>query len=331
MTHVSGRPDPLEDVLSRLRKVRKSSTREWIASCPAHDDRNPSLSISLGEDEKILLYCHAGCSTEAVLGALGMKMADLFPTSSAPIASHRGLSLVEFAREKKLPWRYLVNQGVVEDPRGGLRIQYYNLDRTPASRWRIRTDLIAKRGSFWNKEPGELLPYGLEHLEAARQKGCLFLVEGETDTLTLRSHEYPALGIPGAEMVKTTMQLSYIDSIDHLYIIQEPDPAGQRFAEDILSLLANWSWGGKAYVVSLPDAKDPNELHQRNPKGFSAAFRQALDAASLRYDGSPVQNEPPATIQQPEQALNGVFTLQHLLVHKGRKSSTIKKAQCRST
>lgn len=316
MTHTYVRPVPLEGVLSRLHKVRKSSTGGWTACCPAHDDRNPSLSISLGEKGKILLHCHAGCSTEAVLDALGMTMADLFPASSAPIVPHRGLSLVEFAREKKLTWRFLVNQGITEYPRGGLLIPYYRLDGQLASRYRIRTDLIAKQGSFWNKEPGELLPYGLEHLEAARQKGWLFLVEGETDTLTLRFHEYPALGIPGAEMVKTTMQRSYVDGINYLYIFQEPDAAGQHFAEDILSLLANWSWAGKAYVVSLPDAKDLSELHQRDPKGLPAAFQQALDAALLRYDGSPAQDvvpETPATTQQPEQVLEDLFTLQHLL------------------
>jgi hypothetical protein len=316
MANFSAHPAFLNHFLARLQKVRKSGPKGWIACCPAHDDQNPSLGVSLGQKGKILVHCHAGCSAEEVVQALGLNITDLFPPSSLSLLSHRGLSLVEFAREKKLPWSFLVNQGVTEDPQGGLRISYYNLDGTPALRFRIRTDLVAKQGSFWNKKPGEILPYGLEHLEAVRQKGWLFLVEGETDTLTLRLHGYPALGIPGAEMVKTTMQHSYIDGINRLYILQEPDAAGQRFAEDILSLLTNWSWGGNAYVVSLPDTKDPSELHQRDPKGFPAAFQQALDAASLRYDGSPAQDvlsEPPAMIQQPEQVLDSLFTLQHLL------------------
>lgn len=40
------------------------------ARCPAHDDRNPSLSISEGQDGTPLVYCHAGCSQEAVISAL---------------------------------------------------------------------------------------------------------------------------------------------------------------------------------------------------------------------------------------------------------------------
>jgi len=48
------------------------------ASCPAHDDDRPSLSLSEGEDGRALLYCHAGCSTTAVVEALGLTLGDLF-------------------------------------------------------------------------------------------------------------------------------------------------------------------------------------------------------------------------------------------------------------
>jgi hypothetical protein len=42
----------------------------WIARCPAHDDRNPSLSLSTGKDGKVLLRCHAGCNQAQVIDAL---------------------------------------------------------------------------------------------------------------------------------------------------------------------------------------------------------------------------------------------------------------------
>ena len=42
----------------------------WIACCPAHDDRNPSLSLSTGKDGKVLLRCHAGCDQAQVIDAL---------------------------------------------------------------------------------------------------------------------------------------------------------------------------------------------------------------------------------------------------------------------
>ncbi len=51
----------LEQVLSQLKGVR-TSMRGWRACCPAHTDRKPSLSISLGEHGQVLLKCFAGCS-----------------------------------------------------------------------------------------------------------------------------------------------------------------------------------------------------------------------------------------------------------------------------
>jgi hypothetical protein len=42
----------------------------WTARCPAHDDRNPSLSISDGDDGKTLVHCHAGCDQADVIDAL---------------------------------------------------------------------------------------------------------------------------------------------------------------------------------------------------------------------------------------------------------------------
>src|SRR5262249_41006091 len=68
------------DALSRLRSALEdhgSVIRGNNAQCPAHDDRQASLSIGQGRDGAVL-KCHAGCETDAVLEALGMSAADLF-------------------------------------------------------------------------------------------------------------------------------------------------------------------------------------------------------------------------------------------------------------
>ena len=69
---------PVDVVLSTLDKVKKSG-KGWLACCPAHDDRSPSLSIAEGDDGRVLLHCYAGCDTRAVVESAGLKMADLFP------------------------------------------------------------------------------------------------------------------------------------------------------------------------------------------------------------------------------------------------------------
>ena len=69
---------PIEIVLNRLRRVRSASGRGFMAECPAHEDRVPSLSITEVQDEQVLVHCFARCDTAAVLSAAGLSFSDLF-------------------------------------------------------------------------------------------------------------------------------------------------------------------------------------------------------------------------------------------------------------
>jgi hypothetical protein len=66
-------------VLSRLDRVKRTGADRWIACCPAHDDRGPSLSIREIEDGRVLLHCFAGCDVSEILAALSLEIGDLFP------------------------------------------------------------------------------------------------------------------------------------------------------------------------------------------------------------------------------------------------------------
>jgi hypothetical protein len=69
------------DLLNKLGKVRGSKGR-WIACCPAHVDRSPSLAITETDDGRILLKCFAGCSAHQIVEAVGMDLTDLFPSDN---------------------------------------------------------------------------------------------------------------------------------------------------------------------------------------------------------------------------------------------------------
>lgn len=45
----------------------------YTCLCPAHNDRNPSLSVSRGNDGRMLLHCFAGCDFKSVLNAIQEK------------------------------------------------------------------------------------------------------------------------------------------------------------------------------------------------------------------------------------------------------------------
>jgi hypothetical protein len=66
----------VEVLLDRLDGVRRAGPNSWMARCPAHPDRNPSLSITL-RDGRVLVHCFAGCHPDAVLGAVGLTWRDL--------------------------------------------------------------------------------------------------------------------------------------------------------------------------------------------------------------------------------------------------------------
>ncbi len=87
---------PFESILSKLpdaRPVGGSSQKAWKARCPAHADSKPSLCVSDGGDGRVLIHCHAGCPPEAIVEALGLRMADLMPQKAVTReASEKGRS-----------------------------------------------------------------------------------------------------------------------------------------------------------------------------------------------------------------------------------------------
>ena len=68
----------VDEFLGELERVKKSGPG-WIARCPAHEDRSPSLSVREGDDGRILVRCFAGCTVDKVCASLGLRLADLFP------------------------------------------------------------------------------------------------------------------------------------------------------------------------------------------------------------------------------------------------------------
>jgi hypothetical protein len=70
-------------VLERLEGVRQNHDG-YLARCPnprhgkGRGDLNPSLSVRPGNDGRVLIKCHAGCSLEDIIGPIGLDKRDLF-------------------------------------------------------------------------------------------------------------------------------------------------------------------------------------------------------------------------------------------------------------
>ena len=64
-------------LFDRLVGVRQTGPGRWIARCPSHTGRSPSLSVR-EVDQRTLIYCFCGCTSGDVLAAVGLRMTNLF-------------------------------------------------------------------------------------------------------------------------------------------------------------------------------------------------------------------------------------------------------------
>lgn len=78
--------DITQTLLSRLEGVKRAGSNSigasWVARCPAHEDRDPSLTVTckqVAEGEQVLIHCFAGCPPSDVLAAVGLEFKDLYP------------------------------------------------------------------------------------------------------------------------------------------------------------------------------------------------------------------------------------------------------------
>lgn len=72
-----------DKLLNQLTKVKRTGRESWIACCPAHSDKNPSMTITEKDDGRVLIHCFAGCSVDSILGAVGMTFSDIYPEREA--------------------------------------------------------------------------------------------------------------------------------------------------------------------------------------------------------------------------------------------------------
>src|SRR5919199_599281 len=118
-----GNVRPVELVLDRLEGVRPNGDG-YVARCPCSEhgkgrgDRNPSLSVKEGKDGRALIKCFAGCESENVVSALGIKMSELFEqrhaygrggshTPPETGSTDQRCTLENYAALKKLPVTFL--------------------------------------------------------------------------------------------------------------------------------------------------------------------------------------------------------------------------------
>jgi hypothetical protein len=220
----------IEQIVRHLRG-RKCGTG-FVASCPAHDDRNPSLSLREA-DGKLLVNCHAGCEQNAVISAL--KSLGLWP-------------------EKPLVQRRVILATYDYTDEAG-QILYQVVRTEPKGFYQRRPD--GQGGWIYKKGPRQIL-YRLPEVLCAP---CVFVVEGEKDANCLRDHGFVATtnagGANAAWLPKYTESLSQREVI----LIPDNDAPGRNRVLTIARALLGHAM--RITVLELKDGKDVSEWFER--------------------------------------------------------------------
>lgn len=165
-------------LLSRLRKVSRSG-HAAKACCPAHDDEHPSLSVSVGDNGGIVVYCHAQqCPAESIASAVGMELKDFAPDAEPPKAVEPPREL-SFDERIETCYDYRDEQGQVLYQVVRLHSPKDFRQRRPAG---ARLNAANERETVWQWKKGKRqVPYRLPELLAAPADQWLIIVEGEKD------------------------------------------------------------------------------------------------------------------------------------------------------
>lgn len=272
----------VEKILTKLDGVKRSA-KGHVAKCPAHDDRQASLSIGTGDDGKVLLKCFAGCTFEQIVAALGLKAADLMGESKNTPSNHTatlqrsGCTLAQYAELKKIPVGFLQEVGcsdVVYMQAPAVRISYRDLTGQEISvQYRVAL-YKGKQGDnrFRWKKGDKACLYGQWRLDP--KPAFMILVEGPSDCHTLWFHGLAAVGAPSAGTFKEEW-VDLLDGIPVIYVVVEPDRGGETVKERV----AKSKIRERVRLVSLGEYKDPSGLYLDDPERFKERFQTALDAA----------------------------------------------------
>lgn len=289
----------VERLLDKLEKVSESGSFQWVARCPAHADGRPSLSIREAEDGTVLIHCFAGCDKPAILNAVGLTWASLFP---------KGISYNYEGR----------------DHDGGI-VTIKTVKRT--------YDGNEKRFRQSGDTKAHLL-YGLVRLEQAVAIGeRIHVVEGEKDVAAARLIGLEATTVDGGAGGAAGADWSALYGAD-VVVCGDQDKAGEKYVAAVVAALqgkakslriARPAKGFKDLADHVAAGRDANDIRVKrrnlsapgaapaaNPEAESEtgdSWRPRDVAAALRDVLAGNVERPSPTIGRIEGLLTALFYL----------------------
>jgi putative DNA primase/helicase len=223
-------------VIQALRARRVGTA--WMALCPAHKDRNPSLAIR-EVDGKVLLHCHAGCNQLDIIAAL----------------KQRGIWESGTSMDSSKPRKTIAATYQYTDQHGNVLYEIIRWDTTPKTFSQRYPD--GHRGWIWKKHPHQVLYHLPEVLEAP----IVFVVEGEKDVETLRAHGFVATTNAGGAKASWLPEFTEALRGREVIIIPDNDQPGWNRAVTIGRAL--FGKVARLMILELESGKDITDWFER--------------------------------------------------------------------
>jgi hypothetical protein len=222
----------------------KGKGASW--QCPAHEDKDPSLSVTVGKDGCALVKCHAGCETADVLAKIGLEMKDLFPES-----------------EKRRPAK--------KSTTADITFVYHDVNGTPLYR-KTRTETAKGKTFVWHRRAGDGWKLKLEGrqpplyrlhriVDAVKTGDTVHVTEGEkcADALAAFGFATTSAGGGAGDALDAPGLLEHLRGAD-VVLWPDVDEKGRQYVERFARKLAGLA--RRVRTVAWPDGR---------PKGFDVA------------------------------------------------------------
>lgn len=273
-------------------------SEQCIACCPAHDDKDPSLSVSIGRngDPCILMRCHAGCTTEAILHALGLDWQALYADRDEPRAPLRAPDAVDLEAEHDRCTKAL-NHHRLAALASELGVSPESLVNVGAG-WSERHDcytfpyrdangtVVGISTRFQN---GTKKSYAGGHHGFVQQVaplpewgGTILLVEGASDTAACLDMGLYAIGRASNHVSDDARQwLEELVRHRHVIVVAENDQKGENWpGKEAAIATAEWLSVALRQPVAwsiMDEAKDTRDWLNQNGRDAGHLFIQELE------------------------------------------------------
>ena len=266
----------LSNFLQRLEGVSGRDGR-YTARCPAHNDSTPSLSISLGKDNRILLKCFAGCAVDDIVHSMGLETKDLFYESQNALPAYaQRRAKDDIAQEAE----YLYANGSLK------KLKFRRADGSKFCTWRHLD------GNRWEKGRCGINP-GLYQSRPDLPE-IFFLVEGEKDVDNLKKAGMVAVSLPDGAQSRWEDSYNTVFNGKQVVILPDNDTPGKEYAQMCAQSLSGiaarvWIVDLKQTWTDMPTKADISDMMEHF--GATDAIQKVMDLLQNTPEWSSVPAE----------------------------------------